>query len=207
MKKPKLPNFSKWSRRERLLAVVGTVVVISVLLDRAVVNPWWKHLSFLRQEIERIEHDLVAHEKLLARREGILAQAKLYERYVQPSPGSELQMATFLKEIETLARQAQVSLEEIKPQPVAETEVYENYSFEVFSECSLDQWIRLVHLIETSPSLFEIQKAKLSVKEGKTDVLSGYLLIGAVAMRAPEPPATPAPPAASPAAASTPAAP
>ena len=200
MKKPKLPNLSKWSRRERLLAVAGAVVVISVLLDRTVTTPWWKHLSFLRQETQRIEHDLVTHEKLLVRRQGILAQAKRYERYVQPSPGSELQMATLLKEIETLAKQAQVSLEEIKPQPVAEAEVYENYSFEVFSECSLDQWIRLVHLIETSPSLFEIQKAKLSAKEGKTDVLSGYLLINAVAMRAPQPPSAPPPPAAAPAA-------
>jgi len=179
----KLPSFSKWSRREQLIAAGCMGVVLLVAMDRLVVASWWHHMVNFREEIDRSEHSLVTQQRLLDRKDSLLTDEQKYQEYLRPGAASELQMATLLKEIENLAHQAQVSLEEVKPLTSEESDLSQTYVFEVHSESSLDQWVRFVHLVETSHTLFKVQRAKLEKKEDKQDLLKGYLRLTALAIR------------------------
>ncbi len=179
----KLPKFSQWSRRERLLAVGSAAFLVFLLVDRTVVTSWGQHLVTMNRQIRDLEHGLANQYRLLARKEGIQQEVRRYEKYLRPGGDKELYTATLLKEIDELAKQSQVTLEEVKPLLGVENELFQEYSFEVHSECPLPQWVRFVHLIETSHSLFEIEKAKVGVKEGKQDLLEGTLLLRTISMR------------------------
>ena len=49
------------------------------------------------------------------------------------------------------------------------------YSLEVRFHCTLEQWVDFVFQIESSPSLFGVLRANLSVQEDQPDQLAGYL--------------------------------
>ncbi len=113
-------------------------------------------------------------------------ETERYQEYLRSvGPNKELHIATLLKEIEDLARGAQVTLEEVKPLPEAETDLYHSYSFEIHSRCTLDQWVRFVHSIESSRSLFEIERAKIEVPEEHPDLLESTLRIVTIVVREP----------------------
>lgn len=187
----KLPDFSKLSRKEKMLGLACSIIVGFMVMDRLVVVPWWQHVINLNKEVAGLEHTLNAQEKLLSRRSSIMGELDRYRLYLHPGKETDLQTAQLLKEIEELAKQSQVSLEEVKPQPSTDTEFYQSYAFEVHAVCPLSQWVRFIYLIETSNALFRIERARISVKEGKPDLLDGFLRLNAVAMRPMPPPVPP----------------
>ena len=178
----KLPKLSQWSARERWIAASCAVVLLFMLMDRVVMREWLRHTMTVQDEIKKIRHSLVTQQKLLDRKSEVEAQAQRYRDYLLPAGPEDLEMAALLKEIEGLAKQSQVSLNEVKPLPSTNEGLYRKYQFEVRSECSLPQWIRFVYLVETSSSLFQIQKAEVEVKEEKPDALQGYLRIMTIAL-------------------------
>ncbi len=181
--KLKLPKFARISAKERLLALLCATVVVVGMMDRVVVTPWMRRGATLQREIHAFESAMANQRKLVSCKDSVLAQAQRYEEYLRPGSEKELQIATLLKEIEGLAKQAQAALEEVKPLPGTDSDLYLGYAFEVHSKCSLAQWVRFVYLIETSRSLFEIERAKVEVKEGNPDVLDATLRIATIALR------------------------
>ncbi len=67
MKGVKLPDFSKMSRRERLLSIGGVLVMTILLLDRAVLGPVWHQTHRIRSEIQELEHTITTHHSLYRR--------------------------------------------------------------------------------------------------------------------------------------------
>ncbi|MBI4313551.1 MAG: hypothetical protein HY594_01915 [Candidatus Omnitrophica bacterium] len=182
-KKIELPKLSRMSKKEQLLAVATVLVVALLLLDRVVLSPWIRHLGKLREEIRRLEETHIGYQRLLGLGDRVRADAEILKPYLKPGAASDLQMAGMLKEIEGMARQSQISLEGIKPLPGDETDLIQSYAFEVQFQSFLPQWIRFLHLIETSPSLFEVERASLDIEDEKPGLMSGYLRLKGVVMR------------------------
>ena len=160
------------------------VALVIVILDRLVLSPWLSHAKSVRGEIHQMQHALQAHQRLLVRRDDVLEELKRYRRFLQPPIADDLQMAAFLKEVQEMAAQTHIEVGEIKPLPVEADEAAKRYSLEVRFQCTLDQWIQFVFLIETSPSLFEVVRAGLSTQEGQPDQLEGYLRVRNATMQA-----------------------
>jgi hypothetical protein len=67
------------------------------------------------------------------------------------------------------------------------------YSLDVRFSCTLDQWVDLVYLIESSPSLFGISRAGLSTRGEEPDRLEGTVRVSGATVRM-NPAPTSAPP-------------
>jgi hypothetical protein len=93
-------------------------------------------------------------------------------------------MAALLKEVEEVAGQSRVRVSEIKPLNVETEAVSKRYALEVRFDCTLEEWVDFVMRIETSPSLYTIAKAGLSVQEDIRDRLEGNLRVVSTAIRA-----------------------
>jgi Tfp pilus assembly protein PilO len=177
-------NLSKSSRRERILFVGAASVVALVILDRVVLNSWRKNIQSTRQEIKMLAQMVASNRKLLSRKKFILSELQSYSTYLRPGRSEEIEMAELLKEIEELAHESQVSLENIKRVSPVVGKFYQEYGVEVQCQSTLKQWVEFVHLIESSPSLIKIKRASLTVKGKDTNTLRGFLVVSKVVINA-----------------------
>ena len=171
----KLPTFAPLQPRERLLAVGCGVVLLVVMLDQVVLRPWAKHAKTIRQEIARMEESMQVQQRLLARRDRILAELESYARYRRAPVADDLQMAALLKEIEDLAVRSEVELTEMKPLAVESDAATRRYPLELRFRCTTEQWVNLVYQIETSASLFEFVRAGIALDDQHPDQLDASL--------------------------------
>ncbi|MBI4355998.1 MAG: hypothetical protein HY597_06100 [Candidatus Omnitrophica bacterium] len=178
------PQFAKWTRRERLAAAVGAIAVAIVLMDRLVIAPWWHHAQEISQKIGQKEEAMAQQHRLLSREAFVLARLDQYRSYLRPAGAEELDMAAMLKEIDALAQESQVSLGEVKPLPSDANDLYREYALEVHGDCSLQQWVHFVYLLESSRSLFTIEQAGLEASKDTPGRLQGSLRLTSMAMLA-----------------------
>lgn len=179
----RLPHLTELQGRERLLAVLSGVALLIVLMDRAVLSPWAKHSQQMQRQILELEQTLQTHQRLLARKDRVFAELAQYQRYLRPAVADDLQMATLLKEVEEIAGHSGVRVSEIKPLNVETEAMSKRYALEVRFSGTLEEWIDFVMRIESSPSLYTIGKAGLSVQEDIRDRLEGTLRVVSTAIR------------------------
>lgn len=179
----KLPvSLPALSRRERLLAIGSALVIVVVGMDRLVLGPWLRHMQTTRLDIQRLERLIRSDRELLRRKPQILGQAEAYREYLQPEgQPAELDMASLLREVETLGSRSGVALGAVKPLQVKAEEAAETaqgapeslppLAIEVDCKGSLDEWVHFVYLLETSRSLFDIERATVArIEEGSSQV-------------------------------------
>ena len=171
-KRLKLPELKT---RERLLAVGSGFILVVVVLDRLVIGPWLTHQHNVAEAVEKLEGTLQHYSRLLTYKDRVLSQLQPYRKYLRPPLADELQMATFIKEIEELARESQVGLNEVKPLAVESGEFSKQYSLDIEFESTLEEWVDFIVNIESSPSLYEIVRSSLEVQEEVPDRLKGTL--------------------------------
>ncbi len=174
----KIPTFNQLSPRERLLATGSALVVVIVLLDRLVLGPWWGHIHQIQRETARLEEAIRHDSRLIQRKPQILAQVEVYRDYMRTDESAKRDLATVLREIETLGTQSGVSLGEIKPLAQGSSETTaQGYALDLQYRGSLQQAVHFLYLLETSKSLFQIDRATIELKERGRDLLDGSLRV------------------------------
>ena len=179
----RVPSLMQLKPRERLLAAASGIVLLIVVMDRAVLHPWLRQAQLVTQQIHGMERTLRRHSQFLARKDRVLAQLEAYRQYLRPVQADELHMASLLKEVEGLAHDSHVTLGEIKPLAVETNPLVKRYPLDVQFECTLEEWVDFVIRIESSPSLFQVVRANLSVSEDSSDKLKGLLRVVGTAMQ------------------------
>ncbi len=174
-----------WSKREKMLAAFCVLAVSVVMIDRFAVNAWIGRMADLRSRIEGTEKMLVNQQRLMQRKDLIEGEISVFRRYLNPGAAAGTQMAAFLKELEGIARQNEIDSLEIKPQEGESNDLYRVYVFDVQAQSDYSRWIRFLHAVESSPALFEIQRARIAVKETEEGILEVYVRLTAVAFREP----------------------
>ena len=180
---PRIPSFDQLKPRERLLAVGSGLVLLLVMMDRLVLNPWLRQGQVIRQETQRMERTLQHYSQLLARKDRIAAQLDAYRPYLRPVLGDELQTASLIKELEDLAQRSHLTLGDVKPLAVEANPLLKRYPLDVQFECTLEEWVDFVIRVESSPSPFQIVRATLAVQAETADHLKGSLRVVGVAMQ------------------------
>ena len=180
MKLPTLPDFSTMSRRERLLTFGSLMIVSMVLLDRVVLGPWGRHTQHVRQEIARFETAIRRQNELLSREPTIRAEAEAYHDHLRPETDPPLTMAGVLREIEGLGTQSGVALGEVKPLEAGATQ---ELVIDVQCRGSLEQWIRFVYLVQSSTTLFDIQRATLARTKDDPSLVEGALRLSSKSIK------------------------
>ena len=96
---------------------------------------------------------------------------------VAENTASEVELAAFLKEIENLAAQSQLSLQEVRPISTEGGEWYQEYGLEVHCLASLAEWTKFVYLIESSTSMLTIERAAMGLEKEGSKTLKGSMRI------------------------------
>ncbi|MCM8812148.1 MAG: type II secretion system protein M [Candidatus Omnitrophica bacterium] len=173
----------KWGRREKILGTACAAMISLVFMDRLAITPWLQRMEYLRENLDSLEQTLLTEQRLLAREKMVRDHLERFKKYLVPVSDPGLQMATFLKEIQKLADEHQIASLEIKPQEGEVNDLFQIYIFDLQGEGDFRQWIRFVHAIESSPSLFQVERARVGVKEKQEGVLDITLRLTAISFR------------------------
>lgn len=173
----RLPSLSSLRPRERLFAVGCGAILLVVMLDRLVIAPWTAHRRAVGQEIRQMEEALRHHHRLADRKVRVTAEQARYQRYLRPAVPDDLQVAALVKELQELAGGSGVKLIEIKPLGVQTDDALKRYTVEIRFDGLLEEWVEFVFRVETSPSLYEILRATLTVPEEHPDRVAGVLRV------------------------------
>lgn len=165
------------SKRERYILWVCVTVVLFSLLYNFVLEPAvgrWKSLGreLLAQRVKLEKNLRVIARKELARQD--------YERYaanVRQKGSDEEEMASLLREVETLASASGVHITDIKPRPVKDMEFYKRFVIEVESEAGIRELTRFIYQLQKSQQLLKVQKLRISAKGERTTALKSTMLI------------------------------
>ena len=86
-------------------------------------------------------------------------------------------LAVLLKEVESVSAASRVTVSEVKPLPVQSTETATHYALDMKLECTPEEWVDFVYNLETSPSLFDVQRASIGRKPEAPDRFEGSLRV------------------------------
>ena len=173
MLKLSVPNPSSWSRRERLIAAGSVFVLTLLVIDRLVLGPWLKHSVTIRQDIRKLEESIRTQRQLLSRWPVIQAEAAAYAEFLDPKSVGAVDMASLLREIESLGAESGVSLGEVKPLASSSNSLYDQLAIEVHCRGSMEQWVHFMYLLQTSKSLLEIERASVEKSNDDPSVVDG----------------------------------
>lgn len=175
-------KWSKISKRERIMIITGAVVLMVVASDRLVFGPWTHYIKKVRHEIVETEIRVAQAKKLFERKEATFQEGEAYRSFLKLGQTPELEMAALLREIEQLSRQADVSLQEVKPLQAEKTEDYEEYGVEVYFESEFPALLEFIEKIESSEFVLVIEKASILRKDEESGILKGFLRIRRLVM-------------------------
>ena len=173
----RLPDFKSMSPRERIGLAIGIGVILLVVSDRLVFSPWMNDRKKLKKEIQKLEQKIAGNNLILSRQGSITLDEEMYRKYIHIGLSSEVEIAAFLKEVENLAGQSHVSLQEVRPLPAEGGEWYQEYSLEVHFLASLAEWTRFIYMIENSTSLLTIERASVGREKEGSKTLKGLMRI------------------------------
>lgn len=172
-----LPSFKSLSKRDQFFVAIGIGVVLLVVSDRLVLGPWLNYQKKLKKEIKVLEQKVAGQSSLLSRQASVIVDEEMYKKYIHLGLASEVDIAAFLKEVEGLAAQARVSLQEVRPLATESGEWYREYGLEVHYLATLAEWTRFIYLLETSLSLLTIERVDLGLEKEDSKTLKGVLRI------------------------------
>lgn len=170
--KLQLPKVSEWSRLQRLLAFAGLLLWVVVLLDRVVLKPWGEHATRVHKDIARLEEALRRDQRLLDRKAYIFGEMAAYQAELSGSSAQATDMASLIREIETLGRDSGLVLKAVKP---LERLGEEPPTVDVEYQGTLQQWVHFVYLLQQSKSLLHIERATAGRQSEGSGMLQGSL--------------------------------
>jgi len=169
--------WDKLSNKERIGLSFAFVFMFVACLDRLIISP-------IREQFQHIDKAIKISEKQLGHdlrnvhlKEQIEKEFEKFAEYVKRSGSDEEEVAKLLGEIESLARQSNVYLIDVKPQTLQKVDFYKQYSVEIELEGKMSDLMAFLHRINTSTQLLRAEKLRLnSTEEGGKTLKSSVLI-------------------------------
>jgi len=169
--------YSKLSKRERLIFYATGLALFLGVMDRIVYQPVMDLFLELDRQILVQENLLRKNLKFLAVRDAVQTRYAEYAAYAVTSGFDEEEIAGLLNAIEGLARDAGLSLVNMKPKPLVTTELGKLYPVEADVVTNMNQLIKFIYGLYNSKYILGVKKMNLAPKGRKSDQIKGYLLI------------------------------
>lgn len=171
----------KIKKRELILgSVIGTVVFFWLVV-RVIFAPLGDKLVELTNTARLQEDRLKKSVLLLENKEVIEKEYAKYETYFSLQDVSDEEaVASVLREVEKISRDAGLMVLDMKPQKEAETDPFtKQYLINLKAEANAKQVVAFLHALHQSSYLISVEKMVLSPKGELTDVLNvSFVLAG-----------------------------
>jgi Tfp pilus assembly protein PilO len=164
MKIPKLFSLAQMSRRERAMLMIGVLVVAGFGLWGLAKIPVWylDQMKTLDRLIQQKRQDRLTLAQLRQEYAGLRQQINAVESRIAKDRGFSL-----LSHLETLATNQAVrpNIAYMRPQPPTDVDRYREVGVEIkVDNVTLEQIVRLLSSLETSPYLIKVKNLRLRTR-------------------------------------------
>lgn len=165
------------SKKERIGLMAAGIIVSLAFLDRLIINPINRRIQLINQEIKISEKHLRMGLRNLNQKEAVASEYTKYGQYFKGAGSGEEITAAILSEIESLARRANMSLLDLKPQPSKDKGFYREYSVEVEAEGTMDSLVSFIYQLNASTQLLRAEKLRFNLKSKDSPIIKAFILI------------------------------
>ncbi len=177
----KLPQLN--SREKKILYAVITLGAL-VIGYHGIFVPMTAKFEQLDDEIFAMQMRLRKAKTLIRQKNDAVEMSKKYANLEKMDAGTdEEEIARLLNFIEQTARKDNVSLSDVKPQPVKSDKVTKVYPVDLNAEGELNALIEFIYELEHSEQLLKIEKVEMSPKEEKSAILRANLTVSRVVVK------------------------
>jgi Tfp pilus assembly protein PilO len=170
MIKKLLAIYQKLSKRERLILYASSVALLILFVDRLVLGPAVGKMAALETKIRDEEAAVRMSLHVLVQKARIQTESKEFMSYSVEAKDPEQEMTGLLKEIESMADSASVSLIYVKPANTSEASGTRKYLASLECESQMEQVAAFFHSIESSPKLLRIEKFDIQPKSKESSI-------------------------------------
>ncbi len=172
----------KLSKREKQIFYLCVGLAVILILQLVVFKPLGNKLGDLNQDIQLLEAKLIKGLRQEGQRDQILKNYKTLQAFSKLSGSDEEVVSEFLREIEKLARESDVSLSDLKPRAVNKRTMYKEYTIDIRAEATMKDTIVFLYRINDSALLLKADKLVFSLKEEGAYVLKVNMLISGIVL-------------------------
>lgn len=174
---------SRLSRREKIISYSAVIFVSMAVLDRAIFRPILSKMESLNRAIKEREAAINKDLHILAQKDRIEKESKLYASFSLKPLSQEEEIASLLKDIESLASQSSVYLFYINPGEIREEGILKKYTVELGCEAQLEQIVDFIYNIEVSNKLLRIVRYNIRSKEEGSSIARCRMNISKIVLR------------------------
>ncbi len=144
--------------RERAFAyATGTVAILCLFFHMAIV-PTVDRLEQIQRDITLQTKQLAAHRRSLSQRDRVFQIYQHYAHLTRAAASDEEEASRLLKEVESLARVAGVTVVNLKSRPVEASGMVKWYRVDMEAESPLESLTRFIYQVEQSPLLLRVER-------------------------------------------------
>lgn len=150
--------YKRFSKREKTIFYATAAILSILILDQLVIRPILGTFHSLNQEVRDLESSIKKSVRLLAQKDRMMNEVKLYSAYSVQAKSAEEEIAILLKHIEELANQSSVNLLYVKPAQAKADEQVAKYFVNLEAEGQMEQILNFFYEIENSKLLLRTEK-------------------------------------------------
>ncbi len=166
-----LKNFyTKLSDQERKIFYVTLGFILLAAFDFLFLQKVSSKLKSLDRDIEQTKNDINRNVRFLAYQEKIFKENEIYSVYQADERKTEEEsIAAFLKTIENLGTEAEVTLGKLNPADAVSKKGYMQYYANVECNGKFENIIKFIHKIDTTNNLLKVVKMNIIGKKSSAD--------------------------------------
>ena len=172
---------TKLSSTEKKMFYGATLFCALAILDRVFLGPISAQIRNLDSDIKREQGEIKKDLRFLAYKNRILEEQDAFASYFETKSSTEEEMiAEFLKKIEILATEANITLNRVTPTEGKQKKGYREYQASLDCVGELANVVKFIHLLDSSKDLLKTEKLSISAKKSETDEVTVNLMVAKI---------------------------
>lgn len=171
--------FNRLTTREKIIFAVCLFLAIVFVLYKFVFNPLVNNQKSLNQKIEKTKKKYVKTQRTIQEAKSLQG---LYDQYLsefKQRESNEQTVAYLISEIEKVSTQINLVISDLKPKPVKPDKTFNYYSISLSIEGPWTDILKLIHLLQSQPYLFEVEEMNLDrASQRNPESVRAYLMLG-----------------------------
>lgn len=176
-------HISGLPKKKRILFYVGVFFVLLAVLDRLIITPIFLKIKILDEEIQKKEMDIRNDLLIVNHKDKMLSEKIEYGDFLVAAKSDEEERTSFLKEIESLAKENAVYLVDMKPAGIENMDISQKYFVNLNCEADMESIVKFMYAIANSKTLLFIEKCQISPKSKQSSEARCSMSISKISLK------------------------
>jgi len=170
------------SKREKKIFIFCILMVLIYIGYRFIFIEMQEEEAFWKAKVLNAERKVEKSLNVLNKESSINARYEEYLKLLEQKTSDTQQMASILSEIESIAGEIKLKIEDMKPKKIKKQDFYNHFSVNIRIQGEMGTITKFLYALQTKPHLFHIDELRLEkrsarVKEIKCELVASRLLI------------------------------